>query len=150
MRSPGYVDTFKKSKLHCICSKTFQNKPLKYGNQKIPGDFQEFPRGPKISRSFQDGDNPVYTCLNSWFIVYWNLLRNFEGVIVAFRTSPVIKEDSLFLLSFCFWVQNYSKARGKQFNPFVPSAPFLYPLKTKSLGFLFLGGRETVHWERMD
>ena len=30
-----------KYKLHCICSKTFQNKSLEYRNQKIAGDFQE-------------------------------------------------------------------------------------------------------------
>ena len=32
------------------------------------------------------------------------------------------------------------------FNPFVPSAPFLYPLKTSENR---LGGRERVHWEQM-
>ena len=37
------------------------------------------------------------------------------------------------------------------FNPFVPNAPFLYPLKTENpYGFLmFSGGTERVHWERM-
>ena len=28
-------------KLHCICSKTFENKSLKHKNQKLPGKFQE-------------------------------------------------------------------------------------------------------------
>ena len=36
------------------------------------------------------------------------------------------------------------------FNPVVPSAPFLYHLKTKPYGFMmFLGGREMVHWEQI-
>ena len=37
------------------------------------------------------------------------------------------------------------------FNPFVPNAPFLYPLKTsKPYGFLMFAGRiERVHWEQM-
>ena len=40
--SQGYADTFKKANyIHCIGSKTFQNKSLKHRNLKIPGDFQE-------------------------------------------------------------------------------------------------------------
>ena len=37
------------------------------------------------------------------------------------------------------------------YNPFVPNTPFLYPPENirKSLGFLFSGGRERVHWEQM-
>ena len=38
------------------------------------------------------------------------------------------------------------------FNPFVPNAPFLYPLKTSENLTIFLcfqGGRERVHWERI-
>ena len=36
------------------------------------------------------------------------------------------------------------------FNPLVPNAPFLYPLKTsKNLMVLFSGGTERVHWEQM-
>ena len=37
-------------------------------------------------------------------------------------------------------------------NPFVPNAPFLYPLKTSedlTFSFCFEGSRERVHWERM-
>ena len=35
-------------------------------------------------------------------------------------------------------------------NPFVPNAPFLYPLKTSENRFLmFSGGRGKVHWEQM-
>ena len=37
-------------------------------------------------------------------------------------------------------------------NPFVPNAPFLYPLKTSENRKVFLcfhGGRERVHWVRM-
>ena len=36
-------------------------------------------------------------------------------------------------------------------NPFVPSAPFLYPLKSSEnrKNFLFSGGRERMHWEKM-
>ena len=34
-------------------------------------------------------------------------------------------------------------------NPFVPNAPFLYPMKTSENGKVFLGGRERMHWERM-
>ena len=34
-----------------------------------------------------------------------------------------------------------------QLNPFVPNAPFLYPLKT-SENRKVQGGRERVHWER--
>ena len=34
-------------------------------------------------------------------------------------------------------------------NPFVPNAPFFYPLKTSENGFLMiLGGREMVDWEQ--
>ena len=33
-------------------------------------------------------------------------------------------------------------------NPFVPNAPFFYPLKTSG-NLWFSGGRELVHWERM-
>ena len=38
------------------------------------------------------------------------------------------------------------------FNPFVPNAPFLYPLKIlENLKFsdVFRGGRERVHWKQM-
>ena len=38
------------------------------------------------------------------------------------------------------------------FNPFVPNAPFLYPLKiseNRKVFRTFSGGRERVHWERM-
>ena len=36
----------------------------------------------------------------------------------------------------------------KNINPFVPNAPFLYPLKTlKTLRSS--GGRERVHWEQV-
>ena len=34
------------------------------------------------------------------------------------------------------------------FKPFVPNAPFFYPLKT-SENLMFLGGRERVHWKQM-
>ena len=36
-------------------------------------------------------------------------------------------------------------------NPFVPNAPFLYPLKTSENRklFLFSGGTERVHWKQM-
>ena len=37
-------------------------------------------------------------------------------------------------------------------NPFVPNAPFYYPLNTseKPSGFLmYSGSRERVHWEQM-
>ena len=36
-------------------------------------------------------------------------------------------------------------------NPFVPNAPFFYPLKTSEnrQGFLFSEGRERVHWKQM-
>ena len=36
-----------------------------------------------------------------------------------------------------------------QINPFVPSAPFLYPLKTSESFLMFSGGRERVHWEQL-
>ena len=32
-------------------------------------------------------------------------------------------------------------------NPFVPNAPFFYPLKTSEN--MFSGGREGVYWEQM-
>ena len=36
------------------------------------------------------------------------------------------------------------------FNPFVPNAPFLYPVKTTEKGFLmFSGGRERVNCKQM-
>ena len=37
-------------------------------------------------------------------------------------------------------------------NPFIPNAPFLYPLKTSEKPYDFLifsGARERVHWEQM-
>ena len=37
----------------------------------------------------------------------------------------------------------------RAFNPFVPNAPFLYPLKTSENRKVFSGGREMVHLERM-
>ena len=37
-----------------------------------------------------------------------------------------------------------NKREEKHFNPFVPNAPFLCPLKGG-----FQGGRKNVHWERM-
>ena len=42
-----------KSKLYCISSKSFQNKFLKYKNQKIPGDLVIFFQNPD-SKSFQE------------------------------------------------------------------------------------------------
>ena len=39
----------------------------------------------------------------------------------------------------------YVSRAKKHINPFVPNAPFLYPLKN----IMFSGGRERVHWERM-
>ena len=37
------------------------------------------------------------------------------------------------------------------FNPFVPNARFLYPLKTENLKFSdVFRGRERVHWEQME
>ena len=37
------------------------------------------------------------------------------------------------------------KNKKNKINPFVPNAPFLYPLKTSEN----LEGRERVHWEQM-
>ena len=47
------------SKLHCICNKTFQNKSLKHSRLSISMRLQEFPGGPELSKSFQEGDNPA-------------------------------------------------------------------------------------------
>ena len=45
-----------------------------------------------------------------------------------------------------------AQAEKKMRQPFVPNAPFFYPLKTSEnlLGFLiFSGARERVHWEQL-
>ena len=44
-----------KSKLHCMCSKTFQNKSFKHRNQRIPGEFEILFQNPGDSKSFQEG-----------------------------------------------------------------------------------------------
>ena len=46
----------------------------------------------------------------------------------------------------------YTSEYNQQNKPFVPNAPFLYPLKTleSCQGFLmFSGSRERVRWEQM-
>ena len=50
----------------------------------------------------------------------------------------------------CF--QKCSEAIICYINPFVPNAPFLYPLKTSEqhIFLMFSGGRVRVDWERMD
>ena len=47
----------------------------------------------------------------------------------------------------CYLVMPRSNWWQQIINPFVPSAPSLYPLKTSDN--LFSGFRESVHWERM-
>ena len=51
------------------------------------------------------------------------------------------------------YTRSYFYTKILVFNPFVPNAPFLYPLKTRFsrfYGFLmFSADRERVHWERM-
>ena len=55
-----------------------------------------------------------------------------------------------FLRAIVWWKAR--KITDTSFNPFVPNAPFLYPLKTSEnlkVFLMFSGGRERVHWEKM-
>ena len=56
-----------------------------------------------------------------------------------------------FWLNGKIWLLNGLGKLALAINPFVPNAPFHYPLKTsENLGFLmFSGGRKMMHWERM-
>ena len=47
------------------------------------------------------------------------------------------------------WILSTPLRTAETFNPFVPNAPFLYPLKTENDFLMFSGGRERVHRERM-
>ena len=90
-----------------------------------------------------------------------------KGKTTLKRKKKVLKDDYTVphIIQIVTVVGNYQKApnhrmtlqifqKRKQsacFNPFVPNAPFLYPLKTSEnlTVFLFLGGRESMHWEQM-
>ena len=49
-----------------------------------------------------------------------------------------------FYISYCFWdfLECWGMPTKCVFNPFVPNAPFLYPLRASTV-------RNWVHWERM-
>ena len=83
---------------------------------------------------------------------------------VFIRATECMKIKSIFSCSFMqtslqvfTWHKNYQCNISRMFshsqlNPFVPNAPFLYPLETSENSKVFLmfsGDRERVHWERM-
>ena len=84
------------------------------------------------------------------FTVSDNLITFFFFLILSRRTSMCKKADQSDERKSLF-AKYFFKILEMGFNPFVPNAPFLYPLKTsKPYGFLMFAGRiERVHWEQM-
>ena len=71
----------------------------------------------------------------------------FENIAKFLRT-PISKNFCERLL---LWWDDYWEFH--HLNPFAPNGPFLYPLKTSEnlrVFWCFQGGRERVHYERMD
>ena len=67
------------------------------------------------------------------------------AAIIAYISHMLIRLN-VFLFTTCH------KNSPIYFNPFVPNAFFLYPLKileNLTVFFMFSGGRERVHWEQM-
>ena len=111
--------------------------------------------------SFQPYKNMTFLTQKTHTLI-WTYIRSSYDVHEQDFTSNIWWESQTFHhdknLS-GLYSGGFSKSFGSEltifaglFNPFVPNAPFLYPLKTSEnfYGFLmFSGCRERVHWERM-
>ena len=98
-----------------------------------------------------------------WIKKYWIFFRSFVNLLYQYE-SPRLKWTSItpveicvvltfimfsikralytrLYLTCCLLIQYCRNWISENLNPFVPNAPFLYPLK--------IGGRERVHLERM-
>ena len=94
-----------------------------------------------LSQNFFNSENKVLQTLRCTFFL--------SNVFFLFFVAVVVVAE----------VSSYDKTVRKCLNPlpqlvsfvksFAPSSPFLYPLKTSENLFLFSGGRERVHWERI-
>ena len=76
---------------------------------------------------------------------YWHSVGN----LLSYSNLKTLLNLHGLLISFLAILEKTEKKNSV--NPFVPNAPFLYPLKTeKKKGFRMVsGGRERVHWEQM-
>ena len=80
----------------------------------------------------------------SLFFYYFLVFYNVSVRHIYNQKSGIVSNSVVTTLKLC------SKFRFS-FNPFVPNAPFLYPMKTSENRkvFCFHGDRERVHWKRM-
>ena len=76
--------------------------------------------------------------------------NNWPVINITFNCTKVVRFELIKGTS----IDDISKTKLSlpNFKPFVPNAPFLYPMKTSSNRKIFLcfqGGREGVHWEQV-
>ena len=112
---------------------------------------------------------------SQWFSLHRYLAKAESNIMMSFKKSlyckifwrkgiiwpsgfQLVSRSLIYLKNLKFWITKYTNCAQssksmlhfirKRYKPFVPNAPFLYPMKTSENRDVFRR-RKKVHWERM-